>query len=158
MQTWRRQMRSTCPLYILLLLEVGNFYWVDGTLEDRADFQQSAWSVQKMPNIVNSIWSAHKPFRETKSDFAKWFTDALKGLEGSNRDLRRFHTSFDTGPREETLLEEPPDKGGKRRSSLRQGGSSSVQTHKRTSDLENLAEGLNEYRSKGGFTFRFGRK
>uniref|UniRef100_A0A8C9T3L2 Uncharacterized protein n=1 Tax=Scleropages formosus TaxID=113540 RepID=A0A8C9T3L2_SCLFO len=150
-------MRSTCPLYILLLLEVGNFYRVDGALGDRADFEQALWSVRKMPKVVHSVRTAQEHFSETRPDFSKWFTDALKGLEGSYRDPGGRHLLLDSGPMEDELLEEPPNEGTQQRSSRSQ-VLASVYTHKRTSDLENLAEGLNEYRSKGGFTFRFGRK
>lgn len=141
------QMKSTSPLYVLLLLEVGNFFQVDGALKDRVNFRQAVWSTPKIQEVQQSVWSSGGTLREAESDYPNLLIDTLKDFDDSYRNHARFQ--FLVGPGyavEKSLM---LGKQGKMRRS-------SPQTEKRTDDLENLAEGLNGYRSKGGFTFRFG--
>uniref|UniRef100_A0A3B3RYM1 Uncharacterized protein n=1 Tax=Paramormyrops kingsleyae TaxID=1676925 RepID=A0A3B3RYM1_9TELE len=143
------QMKSTSPLCVLLLLEVVNFFQVDGGLKDRVDFRQAVWSSPKIREVQQSVWSSGGTLRAAESDYPNLLIDTLKDFGDSYRDHAGFRFLVGPGYAVEKSLKGMLGKQGKMRRA-------SPQTEKRTDDLENLAEGLNGYRSKGGFTFRFG--
>nr|XP_015222559.1 PREDICTED: orexigenic neuropeptide QRFP isoform X1 [Lepisosteus oculatus] len=143
-----QQMKAACPPYILLFLELGNCFRADSSSRDRR--APAPWDAA-------ALAPGAQPRPRRLADPGT-LVSAVKELQDYDKERAGFRFRFGRGEEEEEEeLELLGKEGGSRDGPLL------LQlvlkpAHKRADDLEMLAEELNGYRRKGGFSFRFGRK
>ncbi|KAG5840867.1 hypothetical protein ANANG_G00193210 [Anguilla anguilla] len=137
-------MKSSFPLCIFLLLDVGSL--VETALLERTELKHTAQDIPHTQESRPTVWlNPLGVFLKKKLDYTK---SIMVALQDSCKDSARH--AFCTAEGNYKFLKSVSDFAGK--------SPTAIHTDKRSGNLENLAEELSDYRRKGGFSFRFGKK